>query len=643
MSQVQQSAAPTAPNLGDVLIQQGVLTAERLQQAEAVRSMNGTSLGKTLVEMQMASEEQIVAAVSVQIGLPFAEVRPGTVDPVAAALLPRDVATELVALPIRFDDDESLLVAVADPGNTASLKQITAITGLKVAPALAVRANLMQAIEHLADASRDGTITLPVAADSASEAPAAAPAAVAAAPAAAASLPERTLPSPEAGEVDSPGGGLLSRDRGALEDFVNGHAAGAEGEQTLPVNRPEPAPAVPASRFDPEPEPEVAEPAASMPPRPQPAASTASPAGDSPKLAYEEEAEFDMDAALLELVGQGGSDLHLTVGIPPAIRVNGELQHLDLPVLENEGLRNALYGMMTQKQREGFENELEMDMSYTLPGHSRFRVNIFQQRESIGAVMRVIPFEILPLEDLGVPAQVSNFAFMPRGMVLVTGPTGSGKSTTLASIIDIINRERASHIMTVEDPIEFLHTHKKSVVNQRELGQDTHSFNNALKHVLRQDPDVILVGELRDLETIQLAITAAETGHLVFGTLHTQDAPQTIDRIIDVFPPHQQEQIRVMLATALNGVVTQQLCKKADGSGRVVATEIMVATSAIKNLIREGKTHQMYSSIQAGKQHGMVAMDQSLADLVNKGKVTYNHALERCSNVNDFNRLCGRA
>ena len=237
MSQVQQSAAPTAPNLGDVLIQQGVLTAERLQQAEAVRSMNGTSLGKTLVEMQMASEEQIVAAVSVQIGLPFAEVRPGTVDPVAAALLPRDVATELVALPIRFDDDESLLVAVADPGNTASLKQITAITGLKVAPALAVRANLMQAIEHLADASRDGTITLPVAADSASEAPAAAPAAVAAAPAAAASLPERTLPSPEAGEVDSPGGGLLSRDRGALEDFVNGHTAGAEDEQPLPVNR----------------------------------------------------------------------------------------------------------------------------------------------------------------------------------------------------------------------------------------------------------------------------------------------------------------------------------------------------------------------------------------------------------------------
>ena len=372
---------------------------------------------------------------------------------------------------------------------------------------------------------------------------------------------------------------------------------------------------------------------------------SAGPAEDvTPKLAYEEELAFDLDVALGELIRRKGSDLHLTCGIPPAVRVHGELEHLpDMPVLEPDMLRNALYSIMTQKQREAFENDLELDMSYTIPGQGRFRVNVFQQREAIGSVMRMIPFEILPLESLGVPAQVSNFAFLPRGLVLVTGPTGSGKSTTLASLIDIINRERASHIMTVEDPIEFLHNHKRSVVNQRELGMDTHSFNNALKHVLRQDPDVILVGEMRDLETIHLAITAAETGHLVFGTLHTQDAPQTVDRVIDVFPPHQQEQVRVMLATALNGVVTQQLLKKADGSGRAVACEVMVATPAIKNLIREGKTHQMYSSIQAGKQHGMVAMDQSLADLVNRGTVTYNHALERCANVADFNRLCGRA
>jgi len=298
---------------------------------------------------------------------------------------------------------------------------------------------------------------------------------------------------------------------------------------------------------------------------------------------------------------------------------------------------------MTQKQREAFENELELDMSYSVHKVARFRVNIFQQRDTMGAVMRMIPFEILPLEELGIPEQVSNFAYLPRGFVLVTGPTGSGKSTTLASVIDLVNRNRASHIMTVEDPIEFLHHHKRSVVNQREVGTDTHGFAAALKHVLRQDPDVILVGEMRDLETIQIALTAAETGHLVFGTLHTQDAPQSIDRIIDVFPPHQQEQIRVMLAGALKGVVCQTLIKTADGKSRTPACEVMVTNSGIKNLIREGKTHQIYSAIQAGAKDGMIAMDQSLAHLVRAGKITYDAALEKCNNVNEFNRLAGRA
>jgi twitching motility protein PilT len=249
----------------------------------------------------------------------------------------------------------------------------------------------------------------------------------------------------------------------------------------------------------------------------------------------------------------------------------------------------------------------------------------------------------MTLDELGIPSQVSNFAHLPRGFVLVTGPTGSGKSTTLAALVNMVNEQRAAHIMTVEDPIEFLHKHKKSVVNQREIGTDSHSFTKALKHVLRQDPDVILVGELRDLETIQIALTAAETGHLVFGTLHTQDAPQTIDRVIDVFPPHQQEQIRVMLAGALKGVVCQTLLKTADGEGRTVATEVLIATSGVRNLIREGKTHQIYSAIQAGAQHGMVAMDQSLATLVKMGKVTYDDALEKCSNVAEFNRLAGRS
>jgi twitching motility protein PilT len=360
-------------------------------------------------------------------------------------------------------------------------------------------------------------------------------------------------------------------------------------------------------------------------------------------LAYEQEAVLDIHEVMGAMLEAKASDLHLTAGQPPVIRVHGDLARMtQFPVLTGDDLRSIIYAMLSQKQREQFENELELDLSYQLPGRSRFRVNVFQQRDQIGAVMRTIPFEILSIEQLGIPPQIANFAYLPRGFVLVTGPTGSGKSTTLAAIIDLINRERPAHVMTVEDPIEFLHEHKRSVVNQRELGVDTHTFTKALKHVLRQDPDVILVGEMRDLETIQIALTAAETGHLVFGTLHTQDAPQTIDRVIDVFPPHQQEQIRVMLSGALQGVVCQQLLKTIDGKGRIAATEVMIATPAIRNLIREAKTHQMYSSIQAGKQHGMVAMDQSLATLVNTGKVKYNEALEKCSNVPDFNRLCGR-
>jgi twitching motility protein PilT len=362
------------------------------------------------------------------------------------------------------------------------------------------------------------------------------------------------------------------------------------------------------------------------------------------RLGYEEPAALNLDEALVRLVECGGSDLHITVNLPPMVRVHGDLQPLEgfAPLTANE-IQQAIYGILTQKHRQTFENELELDLSYAVSGTARFRVNVFQQRDAMAAVMRTIPYEIKSIEDLGIPSQINNFAYLPRGFVLVTGPTGSGKSTTLAALVDVINRERAAHIITVEDPIEFLHQHKRSTVNQRELGTDTHSFAAALKHVLRQDPDVILVGEMRDLETIQVALTAAETGHLVFGTLHTQDAPQTVDRVIDVFPPHQQEQIRVMLAGALQGVVCQQLLRTADGDGRVAATEVMIATPAIRNLIREGKVHQMYSMIQAGKQHGMVTMDQSLATLVQRGRVTYQTALERCNNVADFNRLCGRA
>jgi len=380
-------------------------------------------------------------------------------------------------------------------------------------------------------------------------------------------------------------------------------------------------------------------------PRPAAVTTTTEPAAAAGgALPFEREMAFDLDGALNELLDRGGSDLHITNGIPPAIRVHGDLEHLrDVPPLTPDDIRQAVYGILTQRQRQEFENGLELDVSYTVPGKARFRVNVFQQRESLGAVLRVIPFEIKSIEALGIPPQILNFAHLQRGFVLVTGPTGSGKSTTLASLIDVVNRERAGHIMTVEDPIEFLHQHKRSVVNQREVGTDTHSFADALKHVLRQDPDVILVGELRDLETIQVALTAAETGHLVFATLHTQDAPQTIDRIVDVFPPHQQEQIRVMLSGALQGVVCQQLLKTIDGRGRVAVCEVMMATTGIRNLIREGKTHQMYSALQAGKSQGMITMDQSLAELVIKGTISYDVALEHCHHVPDFNRLCGRA
>ena len=345
--------------------------------------------------------------------------------------------------------------------------------------------------------------------------------------------------------------------------------------------------------------------------------------------------------ALLEV---GGSDLHLTAGSPPVVRVNGELERLDkYPELTPRSLQGMIYAILPQKLRERFEQELELDMSYSLPGQARFRVNVYQQRDALGAAFRLIPFEIKKLEDLGLPGVVADLARFPRGFVVVTGPTGSGKSTTLAGMVDVVNEERAGHIMTVEDPIEFLHKHKKCIVNQREVGADTHGFGQALKHVLRQDPDVILVGEMRDLETISTAITAAETGHLVFATLHTQDAPQTIDRIIDVFPPHQQQQVRVQLATTLQGVVTQQLLQTTDGHGRVAAVEVLVTTPAIRNLIREGKVHQIYSAMQAGGRYGMQTMDMSIASHVKAGRINQQVAFERCHDPEELQRLVGGA
>src|ERR687887_2845466 len=351
---------------------------------------------------------------------------------------------------------------------------------------------------------------------------------------------------------------------------------------------------------------------------------------------------YSIDDLLEQMVALNASDLHLTVGAHPVVRVRGRLEPLqDIPPLTGEGTQQLLYRILSTEQQKQLEINRQIDLAHSIPGLARFRVNVYWQREALGAAFRLIPTEIKTLEELGIPSSLHSLTDKPRGLVLVTGPTGSGKSTTLAALIDEINRKRAEHILTIEDPIEFIHRHKRCVVNQREIGVDAVSFAEALRGALRQDPDVILVGEMRDLETIAIALTAAETGHLVFGTLHTQSAPQTVDRMIDVFPTNQQQQVRVQLAGALQGVVCQQLLPTADGTGRVVAVEVMTATAAIRNLIRDGKTHQIYSAMQAGARHGMQTMDQSLADLVRRGRIAYNQGVERCHHVEDFNPLCG--
>ncbi len=351
---------------------------------------------------------------------------------------------------------------------------------------------------------------------------------------------------------------------------------------------------------------------------------------------------MDLVDVLLEVLERDASDLHLSVGSPPIIRINGALERLDYPRLEANDTRELIYSILSQDQRQRLENEWEIDFSYSVPGRARFRVNAFFQRNSLGAAFRLIPILIRPLDQLGLPKTMHELTRKPRGFVIITGPTGSGKSTTLASMIDEINETREEHIMTIEDPIEFLHRHKKCMVNQREVGADTKGFNRALKSVLRQDPDIILVGEMRDTETMATALTAAETGHLVFATLHTQDAPQTIDRIIDVFPPHQQEQIRVQLSTTLMGICTQQLLSTRDGRGRVVACEILMPTPAVRNLIREGKTHQIYSTMQTGSAFGMQTMDAALADLVRRNIISRDQALHRSSDPNGLERLVGQ-
>ena len=352
--------------------------------------------------------------------------------------------------------------------------------------------------------------------------------------------------------------------------------------------------------------------------------------------------DFDFSQVLSRMVEMRASDVHLTAGAPPVMRLRGKIVALEgFEVLTNQQTRDVVYSILNDDQRKRFENNRQLDLAYAIPNVARFRVNCYFQRGSISAAFRLVPQEIPTLESLSLPPILREFTRKPRGFVLVTGPTGSGKSTSLAAMVDVINREREDHILTIEDPIEFLHPHQRSIVNQREIGADASDFAHALKAALRQDPDVILVGEMRDLETISTALTAAETGHLVFATLHTQSTAQTVDRIIDVFPSEQQAQVRMQLSIALQGIVTQQLLATADGAGRVVATEVLIPNPAIRNLIREGKTHQIYSAIQTAGAIGMQTMDADLARLVRSGLITRALAEQRASVPEELRRLLG--
>src|SRR4030095_160195 len=351
--------------------------------------------------------------------------------------------------------------------------------------------------------------------------------------------------------------------------------------------------------------------------------------------------EFDFAEVLLQVMERNASDLHLTAGSPPMIRHHGRLHALDYPHLTPQLTREVIYSILTNEQRQRLETDWQIDLPDAIRVKARFRVNAYFQRAALSAAVPLIPHEMPKLPSLGLPPVLEDLTRKRRGLVLVTGPTGSGKSTTLAAMLDLINDTRHEHILTIEDPIEFLHKHKKCIVNQRELGADAQSFGLGLKAALRQDPDVILVGEMRDLETISTALTAAETGHLVAATLHTQDTAQTVDRIVDVFPPEQQQQVRVQLSVSLQGIVTQQLLPKADGSGRVVATEVLVPTPAVRNLIREGKTHQIYSAIQTSGSLGMQTMDAHLAQLVRMNRISQELAEQRASVPEELKRLLG--
>jgi len=588
-----------ARRLAHALVGVGAATEPDLQPAFEEAGSSGSSFAALLIARQLVSREIVLSTMSQLAQLPVVDLDLDPPTAEARGAVPPSVAREYGAAGFRVQG-EQLAVAFGDPPAPDDLRALSALVGYVVVPVLADPVAVARYGQH-ADVGTMATAQLDVSGIEATLA-AAVPgttSANAGAPGAPTGAPSRGAPgapgTAHAAGTRTAGTGLAGTDlagTGLAGPVVNGTATGVGapgGENLVSV-------------------------------------------GDA-----DTEVPLHIDDLLRYAVSVGASDLHLTSAMPACIRLHGAIRPIEgCPRLTNEQIRDMVFGILPQSKREQFEGAKELDTSHSIAGVGRFRVNVFLQRGTVAAVLRAIPHEIPSFDSLGVPEAIRSFTDLRRGLVLVTGPTGSGKSTTLAALVDIINRTKPLHIITVEDPIEFLHNHKRSIVNQREVGQDTNSFAEALRRVLREDPDVIMVGEMRDLETISMALTAAETGHLVFGTLHTQDAPQTIDRIVDVFPTNQQEQIRTMLAGALEGVVTQQLIVNAEGTGRIASCEVMVCTSAVRNLVRSNKTHQIYSLMQTGGQYGMQTMDQGLARLVREGRVTDAVAFDRCRNEDDL-------
>jgi twitching motility protein PilT len=658
--------------LAAALVEDGTLTEEVSSRALEDAASSHRAVAAVLAQRREVDPRTALAALARLSGLQTVDIFEERPMGEAFKLVPEMLAREIGAIGYRVENDRVTL-ACEEPIAASELRQLSEFLGREIAGCVladpagierimeAVYPRLASSAEAAPEAGGAQVGAPPVVAE-----PGAAPAAVA---------PDRGLAT--VGAV-APGGQAASVGQAdsvgpvGSPTLATGAGVAAGSPPPPPGAMPPPAPAplstparasampppAPPSSMPPPP-PGAMPPPSSMPPPPpgampppsappqaavttgQMAAATASFSLEDLASQFEDHSlmgqsgdfrqSLDLDDLLTYAVENGASDLHLANQLPPTIRVDGALRPIEgVARLDNEQIREMVYRVLTQNLRERFEADKELDTSHTIVGVGRFRVNVFQQRGSIGAVLRAIPHEIPAFESLGLPDIVATFAELRRGLVLVTGPTGSGKSTSLASLINIINRTKPLHIMTVEDPIEFLHSHQRAIVNQREVGADTASFTEALRHVLRQDPDVILVGEMRDVETIATALTAAETGHLVFATLHTQDAPQTIDRIIDVFPQGQQDQVRIQLAGSLEAVVTQQLILSATGLGRVPVAEVMICTPAIRNLIRSAKTHQVYSLMQTGGAIGMQTMDQGLARAVKAGRISEAVAFDRC-------------